>query len=61
MKQREPNAGRHVAIERGLHPNGAGWPFRRKLRQLSVLVRATQAEQSRVRVEGLTGSRPRQA
>jgi len=61
MKQRKPNAGRHVAIERGLHPNGAGWPFSRELRQLSVLVRAAQAEQSRVRVEGLVGSRPHQA
>ena len=60
MKQRKPNAGRHVAIERGLHPNGAGWPFRRELRQLSVLVRTAQAEQSRVRVEGLAGSRPHQ-
>ncbi len=61
MKQRKPNAGRHVAIERGLHPNGAGWPFRQELRQLSVLVRAAQAEQSRVRVGGLAGSRPHQA
>jgi hypothetical protein len=61
MKQRKPNAGRHVAIERGLHPNGGGWPFRRELRQLSVMVRAAQAEQSRVKVEGLAGSRPHQA
>jgi hypothetical protein len=61
MKQRKPNAGRHVAIERGLHPNGAGWPFRRELRQLSVLVRAAQTEQSRVRVEGVASSRPHQA
>jgi hypothetical protein len=51
MKQRKPNAGRHVAIERGLHPNGAGWPFRRELRQLSVLVRAAPVDP--------TGARPR--
>ena len=61
MKQRKPNAGRHVAIERGLHPNGAGWPFRRELRQLAARRETAQADRSRVRVGGLAESRPHQA
>jgi len=57
MKQRKPNAGRHVAIERGLHPNGCGWPFQRELRQLSVLVRAAQVDRPGVRPRKVTETR----
>ena len=29
--------GRHVAIERGLRPDGSGWPFRRERGELATL------------------------
>jgi len=61
MKQRKPNAGRHVAIERGLHPNGAGWPFRRELWQLAARLRDLPLDQGRVEKPELKGIRPCEA
>ena len=29
--------GKHVAMERGLRPNGSGWPFRREMGELATL------------------------
>jgi hypothetical protein len=61
MKQRKPNAGRHVAIERGLHPNGFGLPFRRELRQLAARLRDVPLDQGRVEKPELKGVRPCEA
>ncbi len=61
MKQRKPNAGRHVAVERGLHPNGCGWPFRRELRQLAARLRDVPLDQGRMEKPELKGVRPCEA
>ena len=58
MKQRKPNAGRHVAIERGLHPHWCGWPFRRELRQLAAKLRDVPLHQGCVEKPELKGVRP---
>ena len=33
---RVSKGGRHIAMERGLRPNGSGWPFRREMGELAV-------------------------